>query len=104
MGTAPRPMTSRGVWGIDKRALMVKPTKLRKLWRWLLLIAVLTPVAVTTYTLLTLPDVSDLKTKNPSSTAFMRSRQEEARRKGRAIVIQKEWVDFAGIPELLKEP
>ncbi|OGD12718.1 MAG: hypothetical protein A2Y86_08300 [Candidatus Aminicenantes bacterium RBG_13_62_12] len=69
----------------------------------MLLIAVLTPVAVTTYTLLTLPDVSDLKTKNPSSTAFMRSRQEEARRKGRAIVIQKEWVDFAGIPELLKE-
>jgi len=82
---------------------MVKPTKRRKLWRWLLPIAVLTPVATTAYILLTLPDVSDLKTKNPSSTAFMRFRQEEAHRKGRTIVIQKEWVDFAGIPELLKE-
>jgi len=82
---------------------VVKPAKRRKLWRWLLPIAVLTPVAVTAYILLTLPDVSDLKTNNPSSTAFMRSRQEEARRKGRTILIQKEWVDFAGIPELLKE-
>ncbi|MBE3110798.1 MAG: monofunctional biosynthetic peptidoglycan transglycosylase [Acidobacteria bacterium] len=82
---------------------MVKPTKRRKLWRWLLLIAVLTPIAVTAYILLTLPDVSSLRTKNPSSTAFMKSRQEEARKKGRTIAIQKEWVDFAGIPELLKE-
>jgi monofunctional biosynthetic peptidoglycan transglycosylase len=82
---------------------MVKPTKRRKLWRWLLLIAVLTPIAVTAYILLTLPDVSSLRTKDPSSTAFMKSRQEEARKKGRTIAIQKEWVDFAGIPELLKE-
>jgi monofunctional biosynthetic peptidoglycan transglycosylase len=82
---------------------MVEPAKRRKLWRWLLLIAVLTPVATTAYILLTLPDVSDLKAKNPSSTAFMRSRQEVARRKGRTIVIQKEWVDFDGVPELLKE-
>jgi monofunctional biosynthetic peptidoglycan transglycosylase len=82
---------------------MVKPTKRRKLWRWLFLIAVLTPVAVTAYILLTLPDVSNLRTENPSSTAFMRSRQEEARRMGRTLVIRKEWVDFAGIPALLKE-
>jgi monofunctional biosynthetic peptidoglycan transglycosylase len=82
---------------------MVEPAKRRKLWRWLLLIAVLTPVATTAYILLTLPDVSDLKAKNPSSTAVMRSRQEVARRKGRTIVIQKEWVDFDGVPELLKE-
>jgi len=96
-------MTSTGIRGINRRALVVKPAKRRKLWRWLLPIAVLTPVAVTAYILLTLPDVSDLKTNNPSSTAFMRSRQEEARRKGRTILIQKEWVDFAGIPKLLKE-
>ena len=82
---------------------MVKPTKRRKRWRGLLLIAVLTPIAVTAYILLTLPGVSSLRTKNPSSTAFMKSRQEEARKKGRTIAIQKEWVDFAGIPELLKE-
>jgi monofunctional biosynthetic peptidoglycan transglycosylase len=82
---------------------MAGSTKRRKLWRWLLLIAVLTPAATTAIILLTLPDVSGLTTENPSSTAFMRSRQEEARRKGRAIAIQKEWVDFIGIPELLKE-
>jgi membrane peptidoglycan carboxypeptidase len=33
----------------------------------------------------------------------MRSRQEEARRKGRTIAIRKEWVDFVRIPALLKE-
>jgi len=82
---------------------MVKPTKRRRLWRWLFLIAVMTPVAVIAQILLTLPDVSSLRTKNPSSTAFMRSREAEAGRKGRTIAIQKEWVDFAGIPELLKD-
>ncbi|MCJ7486317.1 MAG: transglycosylase domain-containing protein [Candidatus Aminicenantes bacterium] len=82
---------------------MIKPTKRRKLWRRLFLIAVLTPVAVTAYILLTLPDVSGLRTENPSSTAFMRSRQEETRRLGRTLVIHKEWVDFAEIPALLKE-
>ena len=82
---------------------MDKPKKRRKFWRWLFLTAVLTPVAVTAHILLTLPEVSSLKTKNPTSTAFMRFRQEEAGRKGRTIAIQREWVDFAGIPELLKE-
>ena len=82
---------------------MVKPTKRRRLWRWLLLIAVLTPAALTACILLTLPDVSGLTTKNPTSTAFMRSRQEQARRQGRAITIREEWVDFERIPALLKE-
>jgi monofunctional biosynthetic peptidoglycan transglycosylase len=97
------PLTSTGIWRINRRVLMVKPAKRRKLWRWLFLIAALTPVAVTVHILLTLPDVSSLKTKNPSSTAFMRFRQEEADRKGRAIAIRTEWVDFVRLPELLKE-
>ena len=82
---------------------MVKPIKSRKPWRWLFLIAVLTPVVLTARILLTLPDVSGLKTKNPFSTALMRSRQEEARRMGRTIAIRIEWVDFARIPKLFKE-
>ncbi|MGZ5454817.1 MAG: transglycosylase domain-containing protein, partial [Candidatus Aminicenantales bacterium] len=82
---------------------MVKPTKRRRPWRWLLLIALLTPAAITAYILLTLPDVSGLLTKNPTSTAFMRSRQEQARRQGRTLAIREEWVDFARIPALLKE-
>jgi monofunctional biosynthetic peptidoglycan transglycosylase len=82
---------------------VVKPIKWRRPWRWLLLIAVLTPVAVTAYILLTLPDVSGLMTKNPTSTAFMRSRQKEARRQGRTLAIREEWVDFVRVPELLKE-
>ncbi|MGZ5556015.1 MAG: transglycosylase domain-containing protein [Candidatus Aminicenantales bacterium] len=81
---------------------MVKPTKRRRPWRWLLLIALLTPAAITAYILLTLPDVSGLLTKNPTSTAFMRSRQEQARRQGRTLAIREEWVDFARIPALLK--
>jgi len=82
---------------------MVKPTKRRRPWRWLILIALLTPVAVTACILLTLPDVSGLRTENPTSTALMRYRQEQARRQGRAITIREEWVDFARIPALLKE-
>ena len=79
------------------------PAKRRKPWRWLLLIAVLAPAAVTAHILLTLPDVSGLRTKDPTSTALMRSRQEEARRQGRTLAIETEWVDFARIPALLKE-
>jgi len=82
---------------------MVKPIKPRKPRRWLFLIAVLTPVVLTVHILLTLPDVSGLKTTNPFSTALMRSRQEEARRMGRTIAIRIEWVDFARIPKLFKE-
>jgi len=82
---------------------MVKPTKRRRPWRWLILIALLTPVAVTACILLTLPDVSGLRTENPTSTALMRYRQEQARRQGRTITIREEWVDFARIPALLKE-
>jgi monofunctional biosynthetic peptidoglycan transglycosylase len=82
---------------------MVKPTKRRRPWRWLFLIAVLTPVTMMAYILLTLPDVSGLRTTNPSTTAFMKSRQEEARGKGWTLVIRMEWVDFEKIPALLKE-
>ncbi len=82
---------------------MVKPTKRRRPWRWLILIALLTPVAVTACILLTLPDVSGLRTRNPTSTALTKSRQEQARRQGRAITIREEWVDFERIPALLKE-
>jgi len=82
---------------------MVKPTKRRRPWRWLLLTALLAPAAIIAYILLTLPDVSGLLTKNPTSTAFMRSRQEQARKQGRTLAIREEWVDFARIPALLKE-
>ena len=82
---------------------MVKPTKRRRPWRWLLLTALLAPAAIIAYILLTLPDVSGLLTKNPTSTAFMRSRQEQARKQGRTLAVREEWVDFARIPALLKE-
>jgi len=82
---------------------MAKLTKRRKPWPWLFLIAVLAPFTVMAYIFLTLPEVSSFRTKNPPSTAFMRSRQAEAAKQGRTIVIQKEWVEFERIPELLKE-
>jgi len=77
----------------------------KKKRRWLrgLLIAVLIPVALIAHILLTLPDVSGLKTDTPLTTAFMKFRQDEALRIEKDYSIQTEWADLNRIPELLKE-
>jgi monofunctional biosynthetic peptidoglycan transglycosylase len=55
------------------------------------------------YTWLTLPDVSGLKTTNPTSTSLMRLQAAEAAKKGMKISARQEWVAFDRIPELLKK-
>jgi len=77
--------------------------KRKKKWRRLLLIAVLIPAAMIAYILLTLPDVSGLKTDAPLTTAFMNYRQDEALRREEDYSIRTEWADLNRIPELLKE-
>lgn len=51
---------------------------------------------------LSIPDVSSLVTQNPSTTALIEQRKEEAKEAGEKIVIRQQWVSFNQIPELLK--
>jgi monofunctional biosynthetic peptidoglycan transglycosylase len=57
--------------------------------------------AVLAYVWLTLPDVRPLKTQNPTSTAFMELRAQEARARGLTPRRAQRWVSYARIsPEL----
>jgi monofunctional biosynthetic peptidoglycan transglycosylase len=52
---------------------------------------------------LTLPDVSELKTRNPVSTSLIRQREAEAKKAGRPFAVRPEWVAFENVPALLKK-
>jgi monofunctional biosynthetic peptidoglycan transglycosylase len=54
------------------------------------------------YIWLTLPDVSDLKTKNPETTSLIRQRRAEAGSKNPGASAGLRWVAFDQIPSLLK--
>ena len=59
--------------------------------------------ACVAYAYLTLPDVRSLKTTNPSSTAFIDLRADEARNAGRELKHQQRWVGYRRIsPTLTK--
>ena len=51
---------------------------------------------------LTLPDVSELKSRNPASTSLMRQREAEAKKAGRLYASRREWVALETIPALLQ--
>jgi len=55
------------------------------------------------YVLLSLPEVDDLKNKNPETTAIMEQRIKEAAEKGEKLHIRQQWVPFNAIPQLLKD-
>lgn len=57
----------------------------------------------TAYFLLSLPQVDDLKHKNPEITAIMEQRIKEAAEKGETLHIRQQWVPFDAIPQLLKD-
>jgi monofunctional glycosyltransferase len=50
-----------------------------------------------------LPDVSYLKKENPSSTALMELRKEQAAEDNKKYSIRQKWVRFQDIPEMLKK-
>lgn len=52
---------------------------------------------------LTLPDVADLKTENPKSTALIERRKADARAQGKTLVVRIHWIAFDRIPPLLKK-
>ena len=55
------------------------------------------------YFYLSLPDVSDLKTKDPRTTALMLQRYREAKKADDKFRIRQHWIDFESIPKLLRE-
>ena len=58
--------------------------------------------ALVAYVYLTLPDVRALRTTNPSTTAFMELRDDEARATGRAPRRMQRWVAYTHISPNLK--
>jgi monofunctional biosynthetic peptidoglycan transglycosylase len=54
------------------------------------------------YIYLTLPDVRPLAKDNPTTTAFMQLRIDEARQQGRKFSIRHQWVPYSRISPLLK--
>ncbi len=50
-----------------------------------------------------LPDVSDLKIKNPRSTALMVQRYKEAKNVDSTFRIRQKWIELEAIPKLLRE-
>jgi len=58
--------------------------------------------AALSYMWLTLPDVRDLKIENPTTTAFMRMRAEQAAAEGHPLRITHRWVSYEHISPMLK--
>ncbi len=52
---------------------------------------------------LSLPDVGNLMTTNPRTSALMVQRFREAKNSGKDLVIRQQWVPFDAIPGLLKD-
>jgi monofunctional biosynthetic peptidoglycan transglycosylase len=71
--------------------------------RWGILAVVLIIIGFIAHTLLTLPDVSGLKTQNPEMSALMELRAQQAGKEGKDYVIKHIWVSFPHIPQLLKD-
>lgn len=60
-------------------------------------------VSVVAYFYFTLPDVAQLKQKNPKSTALMDLRDEEYKQKNIRVARQQIWVSYGAISEHLKK-
>ena len=84
---------------------MAAKRKSRSIWkqigRGILILAVL-GFGYVAYTYLTLPDVRPLATNNPTSTAFMRLREEEARDEGRKFAIRQQWISYRQVSPYLR--
>jgi monofunctional biosynthetic peptidoglycan transglycosylase len=78
-----------------------KSRRVRKFGRGLLVAASLGFVYIA-YVYLTLPDVRQLATQNPGSTAFMELRHREAEQEGRRFSIRQRWVPYTQISNNLR--
>ncbi|RMH65323.1 MAG: monofunctional biosynthetic peptidoglycan transglycosylase [Calditrichaeota bacterium] len=55
------------------------------------------------YVIVTLPDVDELKSKNPQKTALMELRLKQAAEQGKKLRIRQYWVPFRRIPKLMRQ-
>jgi len=78
-----------------------KRSIVRRIGRVLVLIPALL-FAYIAYIYLTLPDVRPLQKTNPTTTAFMELRREEARAAGRKFSIRQQWMPYGRISPMLK--
>jgi monofunctional biosynthetic peptidoglycan transglycosylase len=76
---------------------------LKKTFKWSLGCAFFLVFGVGLHVYLSLPDVRELKTRNPETTALIEQRIREAQKSGRNINIRMQWVEFDRIPKLLKD-
>jgi monofunctional biosynthetic peptidoglycan transglycosylase len=58
--------------------------------------------ALVAYVFVTLPDVRPLRTQNPTTTAFMKLREQESKQEGRRLRHVHRWVPYARISPHLK--
>ena len=76
---------------------------MKKLFIWLFIIMMLVACAGGLYIYNGLPDVRDLKTQNPSTTALIEFRARQAQQSNKIFDIWQRWVDFDTIPQVLKD-
>jgi monofunctional biosynthetic peptidoglycan transglycosylase len=77
--------------------------KSKRMWLSILAVVIVSLAAFVVYILVSLPDVSDLKTHNPETTALMKMRIKQAEDKGTEYAIKQNWVSFEHVPQLFKD-
>jgi len=73
----------------------------RRIWIWIAPAVLGLLVAAVALAFVTAPDVSDLKTKNPKTTALMRYRERQAQRKGLRLGRRQAWMPLAKVAPFL---
>jgi len=102
MGRTPAPSRARAIafglwWAVDEGDRDV----IRTVARALVAVAALA-FAIVSYIWVTTPDVRSLRTRNPTTTAFMRLRAAEAEAAGRKPRAAQRWVSYSRVsPELI---
>jgi monofunctional biosynthetic peptidoglycan transglycosylase len=76
--------------------------KIKRLIIWGLVLLAAYVLASVAWDLLHLPQIEDLKTKNPKTTALMEQRRKEARAKGQSFSPNQEFVPYGQISPYLK--
>ena len=76
---------------------------LKKILIWLLIGMVMVFCAMGLYIYTGLPDVRELQTRNPATSALIEHRARQAQESNKIFDIRQRWVDFDAIPQLLKD-
>ena len=76
---------------------------MKKVLKWFLIGISLFVLAMALHIYLSLPDVRELETKNPETTALIEYRIRQAQKSYHNNEIQQYWVEFDTIPELFKK-